>query len=133
MGTPVEPTRTSTTKATCARLLPALLVIAVTTTTATDASGQEPTRIPLRPPDWVADVEFTRIVSVRELSDGVLVANAGETRLVFVGWQPGSAVDIGRTGGGPTEYRGVGQLYALPGDSTVFVDSFSDTATATTS
>ncbi|HEX7049808.1 MAG TPA: hypothetical protein VF188_06300 [Longimicrobiales bacterium] len=102
-----------------------MLLAATAIATGTAARGQEPHRIRLRPPDWVAGVEFTKITSVRELSDGILVGDALEDRLVFLDWHSGAATEIGRVGPGPGEYRGVGRLYPLPADSTLFVDSYS--------
>ena len=64
--------------------------------------------------------EFNRISSVRELADGrVLVADRRE-RLVVLDWQSGTATEISRKGEGPGEYRAIGKLFALRGDSTLF-------------
>ena len=64
--------------------------------------------------------EFNRISSVRELADGrVLVADTRE-RLVVLDWRSGSATEISSKGGGPGQYTGIGKLYALGGDSTLF-------------
>ncbi|MEK7667933.1 MAG: hypothetical protein AAB409_04730 [Gemmatimonadota bacterium] len=92
-----------------------------------DNAAAQARRIALRAPDAVAAVEFTRVTSVRELRDGsVLVANQPEGRLVLVQWGSAEAPVIGRAGDGPGEYRGVGWLYALAGDSTLFTDSYLD-------
>jgi hypothetical protein len=68
--------------------------------------------------------EFSRVVSVRELADGrVLVADRREKRLAVAGSSRGTAEEtIGRLGGGPGEYTGIGSLHALGGDSTLFVE-----------
>jgi hypothetical protein len=87
--------------------------------------AQEARRIELRPPDAVAPEQFTLIRSVRELSDGSLLAtDRWENRLVLIEWDGGEVTDIGRVGGGPGEFQGVGFLYPLSGDSTLFTDMF---------
>lgn len=92
---------------------------------ATVANAQEPRTVHLRPPNAAAQVQFTRIISVRELNDGsVLVADRQERRLVLVKWGSPDATVIGRIGHGPGEYQRIGWLYALRGDSTLFTDSF---------
>ncbi|KPJ88077.1 MAG: hypothetical protein AMS18_13795 [Gemmatimonas sp. SG8_17] len=89
------------------------------------ATAQAPLPIELRPPDAVAAEQFTRIRSVRELSDGsLLAADRLEQRLVLVDWNADTVIDIGRVGGGPGEFQGIGFLYALSGDSTLFTDMF---------
>src|SRR5688500_12239189 len=74
-------------------------------------------------PNAKLDQEFTRIVAVRELADGrVLVSDAGERKLFLTDFTSGAASVIGQEGQGPEEYRSVGQLFALAGDSTLLVD-----------
>ncbi|HUP19340.1 MAG TPA: hypothetical protein VM778_05230 [Gemmatimonadota bacterium] len=88
------------------------------------SAAQQPRRIELPPPDATAEVEFTSVQSVRELSDGsLLVADRRERRLVHVDWR-GEEVVVGREGPGPGEYRGIGWLHPLAGDTTLFTDSF---------
>jgi hypothetical protein len=71
----------------------------------------------------LANVEFSRIGGVRELSDGrVLVIDSREKQLLLVDFAKGSAAKRGREGSGPGEYRGLNQLIALSGDSTLVVD-----------
>ena len=89
------------------------------------ASAQQARRIALRPPDAVSAERFTQVTSVRELRDGgLLAADQAEGRLVLVRWVSAEATAIGRAGSGPGEYRGVGWLYALSGDSTMLTDSY---------
>lgn len=88
------------------------------------ANSQEISVISLRPPDWISETKFTGVTSVRELSNGILVADRAEGRLVFLDWVSQEAAVVGRVGEGPGEYRGVGRLYPLPGDSTLFIDSY---------
>ena len=89
-------------------------------------SGQQHRRMELPAADAVAEVGFTRVTSVRELGDGsVLVADHAEERLVLVQWRSGEVRIIGRVGNGPGEYRAVGWLYPLAGDSTLLTDSYS--------
>ncbi|HEX7121712.1 MAG TPA: hypothetical protein VF178_05015, partial [Gemmatimonadaceae bacterium] len=84
---------------------------------------REPRTVALPAPNAELDVEFTRVVGVRELSDGrALVADAGEKRLMVVDWAAGSARQLGREGQGPGEYASLGRLLALGGDSTLVVD-----------
>jgi hypothetical protein len=74
-------------------------------------------------PNAKLDAEFTRIVAVRELADGrVLVSDAGERKLFLADFTSGAVSVIGQEGQGPGEYRSVGQLFALAGDSTLLVD-----------
>jgi hypothetical protein len=82
-----------------------------------------PRTTPLPPPNASIDVEFTRIVAIRELADGrVLVADGGDRKLYVADFATQRASVVGREGGGPGEYRNVGQLFALAGDSTLLVD-----------
>lgn len=70
--------------------------------------------------------DFERIVAVRELRDGsVLVADKAQDRLLFLSKLESEAVPIGRTGSGPNEYRAVGDLWSLGGDSSLFIDGYS--------
>lgn len=67
--------------------------------------------------------EFSGISSVRELSDGrLIVADQSENRIRLIDWGSLSSVPISRTGDGPGEYRSVGWLYPLGGDSTLLTD-----------
>jgi hypothetical protein len=85
---------------------------------------QGPSRVMELPPhNAVLDAEFTRIAAVRELADGrVLVSDAGERKLYAGDFTARTATVKGREGEGPGEYRSVGQLFALAGDSTLMVD-----------
>lgn len=82
-----------------------------------------PASRPLPPSDATVAQDFTRVVAVRELADGrVLVSDAGERKLLLADFARSTAAVIGREGQGPEEYRSVGQLFALTGDSTLLVD-----------
>ena len=82
-----------------------------------------PRTTPLPPPNASVDAEFTRVVAIRELADGrVLIADGGDRKLYVGDFATQRASVIGREGGGPGEYRNVGQLFALAGDSTLLVD-----------
>lgn len=71
-----------------------------------------------------ASAGFTRITSVRELTDGtLLVTDWGERRLARVDWGTGEVTDVARRGPGPGEYRGVGWLYPMAGDTTLLTDT----------
>jgi hypothetical protein len=87
-------------------------------------SAQRPPQIRLRPADRVAGARFTRATSLRELNDGrVLVGDAVERRLYLLDWEREEPTVVGRVGDGPGEYRGIGWLHPLAGDSTLFTDS----------
>jgi hypothetical protein len=69
------------------------------------------------------DQEFTRIVGLRELGDGrVLVADAGDKRLVVIDLTRNLVVQVGREGRGPAEYEQVSALTSLGPDSTLMPD-----------
>lgn len=80
----------------------------------------------LRAPALESKREFERIIAIRELRDGsVLVADKAQERLLSLGAMESAAVQVGRVGSGPNEYRAVGELWALGGDSSLFVDGYS--------
>jgi len=84
---------------------------------------QRPAGARLQPPAARLSEEFTRIVGVRELSDGrVLVADADDRRLVVADISSNMVVRIGRQGRGPAEYSQVSALTALGTDSTLMPD-----------
>ena len=89
------------------------------------AFQQAPRAITLRPADATLGEPLTSILSVRELSDGrVLVSdNSVDSRLVVADLRTGRVRMIGNIGAGPGEYRAAGRLFALSGDSTLFIDS----------
>jgi hypothetical protein len=90
------------------------------------AAGQAGNPIELPPPNAVASTQFTNVRDIRELSDGtLLVGDRLETRLVHIVWDPPAESEIGRIGEGPGEFRGIGPLFPLRGDSTLFIDSYS--------
>jgi hypothetical protein len=69
---------------------------------------------------------FAVIASVRELSDGrVLVSDEKDGRLVVTNFASGSVVQIGRRGAGPGEYRQIGRIWPLSGDTTLVKEPFS--------
>lgn len=66
---------------------------------------------------------FSSISGVHELPDGrLLVSDARETALRLVDLVQGTALLVSREGGGPTEYRSVGRLFAWAGDSVAMYD-----------
>lgn len=80
--------------------------------------------IALHPANAVSKEEFTRVTSIRELRDGsLLVADQGEGRLVRIRLDSNTIAAPGRVGNGPAEFRGVGWLFPLGRDSTLFTDS----------
>lgn len=80
-------------------------------------------KLSLRPEfDSLAE-SFSRITGVRELADGrVLVTDDIDNKLVVADFRAGHLQSIGRVGSGPGEFRLAGRLFALPGDSTLFID-----------
>lgn len=67
---------------------------------------------------------FTNVGSVRELSDGrVIVVDNGDRAVYVVDFTAGTSTQIGRPGGGPSEYRNPGILLPLPGDTTLLADA----------
>jgi hypothetical protein len=96
-------------------------VLIVLVPRATLAAQAPPLR--LRPALDSLDHEFTRIGSVRELSDGrLLVSDNGERQLLLASFTSADVVTIGRRGAGPGEYTDLGELIALRGDTTIFSD-----------
>ncbi len=78
----------------------------------------------LKPASATLDREFSAIGSMRELADGqVLVTDEGENLLLVVHMTRGTATAVSTVGGGPGEYRKVGLLVPMPGDSTLMPDA----------
>lgn len=101
-------------RARCATLFALILPLA------RDASAQA-APVALRPVADSFPYEFTRIRSVRELSDGrLLVSDA--FGLYVTDWRRDSTRVLGRQGEGPNEYRTPLDLWAFRGDSTLFTD-----------
>jgi hypothetical protein len=91
----------------------------------TDALSQQVGGMRLRPSDAIAEETFSRITSIRELPDGsLLVADQGDSRLALLNFASKTVTAIGRSGDGPGEFRTVGWVFRLPGDSTLFTDVF---------
>lgn len=66
---------------------------------------------------------FTRITSVRELTDGRVIITDFIERRIMVGRFDGSAASpVGRRGPGPTEWSSAQPLRALRGDTSLLVD-----------
>ena len=66
---------------------------------------------------------FTTVMGVRELRDGrVIVTDMQEKTIQLLDLRRGSATPIGKEGSGPNEYGRPGQLFALPGDTTLVSD-----------
>jgi hypothetical protein len=86
---------------------------------------QEPRAVTLRPADATLGEPFTSVYSIRELADGrVLISDNGQdNRLVVADLASGRVRTVGNVGAGPGEYRAAGRLFALTGDSTLFIDS----------
>lgn len=86
------------------------------------ATAQTPV-IVLRAPNAMLEHEFSRIGSVRELANGsVLVTDVGDGVLVVADFGSGAVRTFGAKGAGPGEYRDLGRLIALRGDTTIMAD-----------
>jgi hypothetical protein len=70
--------------------------------------------------------EFQRGTAVRELSNGsLLVVDRDRKALLRISSLGEPATTVGRMGNGPGEYRSVGDLWPLGGDSTLLTNAFS--------
>lgn len=77
----------------------------------------------LAPPLDSVAYEFTRVSSVRALSDArLLIVDSRERTLVVEDAASGAVEPLGRTGRGPLEYERPTRLIALPADSTLLLD-----------
>lgn len=86
------------------------------------ADAQTPVLRLEQPRDSVAH-EFTRVSSVRELSDGrILIVDSRERSLIVANPTSGAIETLGRTGRGPLEYERPTRLIALSADSTLLLD-----------
>lgn len=74
-------------------------------------------------PVWTSPVEFTSLASLRELSDGRLIAtDPGEREIKILSAQGALLSANGRRGGGPQEFQMPIWTLAMPGDTTWIVD-----------
>lgn len=90
------------------------------------APGAAPAQGPdmrLGSPDLVINGGFTRVTSVRELHDHKLLIADRIEGIAVTDLRSGATRTIGRRGDGPGEYRGVGRIHVLGGDSSLFTDS----------
>lgn len=79
-------------------------------------------RVLARPQVELSD-PFTNVSSIRELSDGrVIVVDNGDQAVYVVDFKAGTSSQVGRPGGGPSEYRIPGMLLPIVGDSTFLTD-----------
>jgi hypothetical protein len=100
-----------------------MLVLLLATVSVTAKSQGVPTRTVATPVALYTD-PFSDIRAIRELSNGnVIVIDRKEVTVQIVDFQRGTAMIVGRIGGGPGEYRIPSDLYALPGDTTVLRDA----------
>ena len=80
----------------------------------------------LQSPAQQVDFEFNRIRSVRELRDGgvlVLDPPQRDRQLLLADFRSKNVTPIGRTGGGPSEYRYLISLVSLGGDISLVSDA----------
>jgi hypothetical protein len=86
-------------------------------------AAQSPPVTTLATPSTTFDEPFSRVASLRELSDGrLLVADPTEQTLWRADPSSGAREALGRQGRGPGEYEMPGGLFALSGDSTMLID-----------
>jgi hypothetical protein len=81
--------------------------------------------VTLAPASSIARGEYDLVVSVRELSDGrVLLLERGpkESQLHIVDFERATSQRVGRSGGGPQEFRLLHSLAGIGGDSSVVTD-----------
>jgi hypothetical protein len=77
----------------------------------------------LGPPSGALEEEFTRIVAVRELSDGrVLLAHRYHPTPLLGDFSTGGITEVGRGGAGPGEYKEVRAIFPLGSDSSLVDD-----------
>ncbi len=101
-----------------------LLSASLSLTLAPIAFAQQPPTRTLSKPQVEFAEPFTDIGSVRELSDGrVIAVDARELNVKLIDFRAGTATVIGRNGQGPGEYQWPRLLFALPGDSTLLQDA----------
>jgi hypothetical protein len=90
---------------------------------AVGSAPQVPT-IALKPANAMLDAEFTIVAGIRELADGrVLITDEKENRLLVADFRANKVSPIARLGSGPGEYRRIGRLWAIAGDSTIVPDT----------
>ncbi|HEX6316466.1 MAG TPA: hypothetical protein VFZ73_16460, partial [Gemmatimonadaceae bacterium] len=99
--------------------------LSTTAVVAAIAFQQAPRAITLRLADATLGEPFASIYSIRELADGrVLISDySSDNRVVVADLTTGRVRPVGNVGAGPREYRAAGKLLALPGDSTLLIDS----------
>ena len=100
---------------------------------ASPASGQVLQQA-LTEPDATFREPFTRIVGLREFSDGrILLADRTERHLSFIDFATGAIDQVGRQGGGPGEYEMPTALFPWLDDGALLVDMANTRMTRITS
>lgn len=98
------------------------LVLTLSAPRLADAQGKSDAAIrvtPLGASVGSLNEEFSRLISVRELSSGkVLLTDDKDIRIAVGDFKTGNVRTLGRSGDGPTEYRAIGRLWDIGGDST---------------
>ena len=78
---------------------------------------------PLGPSDASLSHQFVRVFSLSERPDGrIVLVDRGDDLLAIADFGAGTVTRIGRTGGGPQEYRFPGRLIPMGGDSLMLAD-----------
>ncbi len=98
----------------------AVLLLGLALVAPADSSGQ---RYSLTDPNAVFPEGLSSVAGLRELSDGrVIVSDRLGQAVIIIDFDATTADTIGRTGGGPGEYRVPGRLFPWRGDSTIMID-----------
>lgn len=99
------------------------LIVGILIVSTAPLGAQSVERVTLGSPEATFPEPFSRIVGLRQLSDGRLViADRLEQAVRYVDFKSGVMEDIGHVGGGPGEYRMPSGLLPLPADSTLLID-----------
>jgi hypothetical protein len=100
----------------------AFLTGAIAGAAAGAAPAQSPT-VRLNRPEATLPEAMSRVAGLRELSDGrLIVSDITEQSVSRVDFTNGTVTTLGRRGAGPGEYEMPGELFDLPGDSTLLLD-----------
>ncbi len=100
------------------------LAAAATALMSSSVAAQAIAERPLPAPTRTFTYEFTNVVAVQPLPGGsLLAADMNDMNLVYLDGRTGAGRVVGRTGSGPLEYRTVGQLLLLPGDTVAMYDA----------
>lgn len=108
------------------RLALSAVCVCLASRTLTGQGPSAPPLVRLAPANATHPAEFSRVAGVRELADGrVLVTDEKDGVLVLIDFGAGTSRAVGRKGNGPGEYRQVGRVWSLAGDTTLLKEPYS--------